>query len=67
MDRLKNMFKKTAVVFALASSVILSGAANAASDTSGFADVLTDIAAVGALVFSVHMAVHALKWVRRAF
>lgn len=42
------------------------GVANAAMDVTAVTDSATDIAAVGAAVFGVMVAIKLTKWVRRA-
>ena len=49
-----------------AALVAVAGAANAATDVSSLTAVGTDIAAVGAAVFAVIIAIKGIKWVRRA-
>lgn len=50
----------------LAGAAVAAGAAKAATDVTEITGAKTEIAAVGAAVFGVYLAIKLTKWVRRA-
>lgn len=46
--------------------LVSAGVANAATDVTAIAAAGVDIAAVGAAVFAIYVAIKLVKWVRRA-
>ena len=62
MFKRDNLAQKAAAAVALATPFL----ANATVDVTDITATLTDIAAVGAAVFSVFVGVKLYKWVRRA-
>ena len=51
---------------ALGSLALAAGMANAAPDVTAVTAAGTDVAAVGAAVFAVYVAIKLVKWIRRA-
>lgn len=62
------MRKFSSLYRTLAGAALVAGAsvAHAAVDVTEIADAKTEIAAVGAAVFAVYLAIKLTKWVRRA-
>lgn len=67
MRKLFNQQRRaTAARLALMAVAVATTNAHAAVDTTAITSALTDIAAVGTVVFGVYVAIKLTKWVRRA-